>query len=200
MTRKRVRIGSSVPAPSLSAVPNRKQMLKSTQITLTPLRPGDLPAMYEWINNRELVILNGPFRPVGVAEHEAWFNSVQQRPDVVIFAIRLLEDDKLIGSCQLHSINRTHRSAELQIRLGDASQHGKGYGTEAVRLLLEFAFKDLNLRRVYLHVFSTNLAAIRVYEKAGFVKEGVLRKAAYIDGQHKDILLMAILQEEYGGQ
>jgi RimJ/RimL family protein N-acetyltransferase len=173
-------------------------MLKSKQITLTPLRPGDLPEMYDWINNRGLVILNGPYKPVSAAQHEAWFNGIQQRADVAIFAIRLLEDDKLIGSCQLHSINHTHRSAELQIRLGDTSQHGKGYGTEAVLLLLEFAFKDLNLHRVYLHVFSSNLAAIRVYKKTGFVKEGVLREAAYIDGEYKDVAVMAMLQEEYG--
>lgn len=173
-------------------------MLKSERIALTPLRSDDLEAMYDWINNRQLVILNGPYKPVSAAQHEAWFKAIQQRPDVMIFAIRLLEDDKLIGSCQLHSISQTHRSAELQIRLGESAQQGKGYGTEAVRLLLEFAFKDLNLHRVYLHVFSTNLAAIKVYEKTGFVREGVLRQAAFIDGEHKDVLVMAVLQEEYG--
>lgn len=173
-------------------------MLKSKQITLAPLRPDDMPLMYEWINNRELVILNGPFRAVSRAEHEAWFNSIQHRTDAVIFGIRRLADDTLIGSCQLHSISPLHRSAELQIRLGDTTQHGKGFGTEAVQLLLEYAFKELKLHRVYLHVFSTNLPAIRVYEKTGFVREGLLRSAAYIEGGYRDVLLMAILEDEYG--
>ena len=92
-----------------------------------------------------------------------------------------------------------HRSAELQIRLGEAAERGQGYGTEVVRLLLDFAFKDLNLHRVYLHVFSTNTAVIRVYEKVGFVREGLLRKAAHINGAYVDVLVMGILREEYVG-
>ena len=68
---------------------------------------------------------------------------------------------------------------------------------EAVRLLLDFAFRDLNLHRVYLHVFDTNAAAIRIYEKVGFVREGVLRQAAHIDGRYVDVMVMSILREEY---
>ena len=119
--------------------------------------------------------------------------------DSVIFGIRLLESNRLIGSCQLHSINHVHRSAELQIRIGEPFQRGQGYGTEAVRLLLDFAFKDLNLHRVYLHVFSTNAAAILIYKKVGFVHEGLLRKAAHIDGAYVDVVVMGILRDEHVG-
>jgi RimJ/RimL family protein N-acetyltransferase len=174
-------------------------MLKSERIALAPLRPDDVPALLAWINDREQVLFNAPYRPVPEGQHRAWFESIQQRPDVVIFGIRLLETDQLIGSCQLHSIQPVHRHAELQIRLGEAAQRGRGYGTEATRLLLAFAFKDLNLRRVFLHVFSTNLPALRMYTKVGFRQEGVLRKAAYIDGQEVDVVVMAILREEYAG-
>lgn len=172
-------------------------MLKSKHITLTALRAGDLPVMLDWINDREQVLLNGPYRPVGESQHRQWFESIQSRGDVAIFAIRLLDTGELIGTCRLHAISPVHRSAELQIRLGDVSRRGKGYGTEAVSLLVGFAFKDLNLHRVYLHVFSSNAAAIRVYEKARFVREGVLRRAAYIDGEYVDVLVMGILAEEY---
>jgi methionyl-tRNA formyltransferase/ribosomal protein S18 acetylase RimI-like enzyme len=167
-----------------------RQMLKSAHVALTPLTLDDLPVMFEWINNREQVPFNAPYKPVHEDRHRTWFEAIQQRNDLLIFGIRLLETDKPIGLCQLHSINWVHRSAELQIRLGDAVEHGHGYGTEAVRLLLDFAFKDLNLRRVHLHVFSTNTAAIRVYEKVGFVREGVLRKAAYVDGEYLDVVVM----------
>ena len=175
-------------------------MPKPQRVKLTSLRADDLPAMFGWINDRELVLRNGSYRPVGEARHRDWFESVQRREDTVIFGIRLREDDRLIGSCQLHGISPIHRAAELQIRIGDPALHGKGYGTDAVRLLLDFAFRDLNLRRVYLHVFGDNAAAVRTYEKAGFVREGLLRGAAYVDGKYLDVLVMAILREEYDRQ
>lgn len=175
------------------------QVLKSAHVALAPLTLADLPALFEWINNREQVLFNAPYKPVHENQHKEWFEAIQQRNDLVIFGIRLLETDKLIGSCQLHNINFVHRSAEFQIRVGDSTQRGQGYGTEAVRLLLDFAFKDLNLHRVYLHVFSANVAALRVYEKVGFVREGLLRKAAHINGATEDVVVMGILREEYAG-
>lgn len=170
-------------------------MFHSTRICLTPLHDEDAPLMFAWINDRELRRLNGPYRPVHPGEHRAWFDGVQRRSDLVIFGIRLREADRLIGTCQLHDIHSVHRSAELQIRIGDAENRGKGYGTEAARLLLDFAFGDLNLRRVQLHAFVDNTAALRCYEKVGFVREGLLRQAAYVDGRYVDVVTMGLLRE-----
>ena len=96
-------------------------------------------------------------------------------------------DGRLIGSCQLHGIHPVHRSAELQIRIGEAGERGRGHGTEAVTLLVDFAFRDLNLRRVALHVLATNERALKMYERIGFVREGVLREAAHVDGEYVDV-------------
>lgn len=176
----------------------RKVMLRGERVLLAPLVAADLPVMFEWINDREQVLFNAPYTPVSEAQHKAWFDAIQQQKDTAIFGIRLLKGGALIGTCQLHNINSVHRTAELQIRLGEKKERGRGYGTEAVSVLLDFAFKDLNLNRVYLHVFATNEAALRVYEKVGFVREGVLRKAAHIDGDYVDIVVMGILRDEYG--
>lgn len=172
-------------------------MLKSDHIALAPLTAADSPMLFDWINDREQVLFNAPYKPVAEGQHKAWFDSILSREDVVIFGIHRLETNALIGACQLRNIHPVHRSAELQIRIGAVSERGKGYGTEAVRLLLGFAFKDLNLRRVYLHVFSSNLAAIRTYEKVGFRREGLLRQAAHIDGAYVDVVVMGILRDEY---
>jgi RimJ/RimL family protein N-acetyltransferase len=170
--------------------------VRGKHVALTPLSAGDLPVLFRWINDRSEVLWNAPYRPVTEAQHAEWFEAIQRRKDAVIFAIRLLDTQRLIGSCQLHSINDTHRSAELQMRLGESEGRGHGYGSEAIQLLLAFAFKDLNLRRVHAHVLGTNTRALRFYEKAGFLREGTLREAAHIDGRYVDIALLGILRDE----
>ena len=175
-------------------------MRKGQQVELTPLQAADAALMYEWINEREQVLLNSAYRPVHDANHEAWFANITRRPDAAIFGIRLLSDGRLIGTCQLHDIHPVHRSAELQIRIGDVAARGAGRGTEAVQLLLAFAFEDLNLERVFLHVFADNAAALRAYEKAGFVREGVLRQAAYVDGRRLDVVIMSFLRRDRGNR
>jgi RimJ/RimL family protein N-acetyltransferase len=180
----------------VSDVGGPPRTLRAEHVELTAVRDGDRERLFEWINDREEVILNAGYSPVHQRNHTAWFDEVRSRPDVVIFAIRAIADDELIGSCQLLNINRRHSSAELQIRIGARDARGKGYGTEAVRMLLVHAFRDLDLERVQLHVFATNERAIRVYEKAGLRREGVLRSAAFIDGERCDIVVMGILRGE----
>jgi methionyl-tRNA formyltransferase/RimJ/RimL family protein N-acetyltransferase len=175
------------------------QTLKCKRVALIPPGTGKFPDFISLFNNNEQSLFYTPYKPVHESQHKAWFEDIQNRKDMVIFGIRLIKDNKLIGSCQLHSIDQVHRSAELQIRIGDTSERGQGYGIEAVRLLLEFAFNDLNLHRVYLHVFNTNRIALNLYEKAGFKKEGVLREAAHINGEYIDMSVMGILREEYEG-
>ncbi len=171
-------------------------MLKSENVYLASLTQDDSSIMFKWINSREDVLFNAPYKPISDSQHNRWFESITQRNDVVIFGIRLIETDELVGSCQLLNINYIHRHAELQIRLGETARRGKGFGTQAVKLLLDFAFNDLNLQRIYLHVFVTNQRAIRVYEKVGFVQEGVLRKHVHIDGKYVDLAVMGILRSE----
>ena len=159
---------------------------------LVPLREEDAEALFRWITDRELVELSAPFDPPTADQHRRWFDSIRSRDDVEIYGIRLVEDDRLIGSCQLHSIDRQSASAELQIRIGERDAWGRGYGTEAVRLLVEHAFGDLGLRRVELHVFATNHRAIRAYEKVGFEIEDRGARKAFVGGRYLDVLAMAI--------
>jgi RimJ/RimL family protein N-acetyltransferase len=166
-------------------------------VTLGPLLDGDLPVLFRWINEPEQVHWNSAYRPVSETDHQEWFESIRKRSDVAIFAIRSVPENRLIGSCQLRNIDPVHRSAELQIRIGEVDQRGHGHGTEAVRQLVRFGFHDLNLRRIYLHVFAHNTAAIRTYERIGFRQEGVLREAAHIDGRYVDVVAMGILRAEF---
>jgi RimJ/RimL family protein N-acetyltransferase len=167
------------------------------RVTLGAVRAEDLPRLWEWINDREQVIYNAAYKPVSEPEHLAWFEQVSRNPRVKIFALRDAADDVLVGTCQLHSIDCVARAAELQIRIGDVGKRDAGLGTDAVRQLTEFGFRDLNLNRIYLHVFATNARAIHVYEKAGFVREGLLRQAAFLDGAFVDVVVMAMLRGDH---
>ena len=172
-------------------------MLRGKIACLSPFSEADGEVLFSWINERELVMSSAPFRPVHHTCHLEWFNAIQKRSDIVIFGIRRSADDCLVGSCQLHSISPIHRSAELQIRIGRKNAQGSGVGTEVCSLLLHHAFQDLNLSRVYLHVFETNERAISLYTRAGFKVEGTLRNSVFIDGRWINVVIMAILREEY---
>jgi RimJ/RimL family protein N-acetyltransferase len=174
-------------------------MLRGSRVSLESLRPEDAVPMFQWINDRELVVLSSPFKPVERGSHEEWFERIQHQDDVEIFGVRLHEDDRLIGSCQLNRIDRKAGTCQLQIRIGEPAGRDRGLGTEAVRLLLRHAFEDLGLARVTLDVFATNRRAIRVYEKAGFSLVGVRRRDALIEGERVDVVEMAAMRGGFEG-
>lgn len=172
-------------------------VMRSERVRLRPLQKTDAPLLYELITDRELVIHNAPCFPVSELDHEAWIERMMtKRSDLVIFVIEEVASEKAIGTCQLLNINWIHRSAELQIRIGDAANQGKAYDPEAVRLLCQFGFTDLNMHRIYMHVLAANRRAIRAYEKCHFTREGTLKKAAFINGSFTDVILMAKLSTE----
>ena len=164
---------------------------------LRPLSDRDSDLLFNWINDRELVVLNAPFRPIPAAEHASWFTGIGNRDDVKIFAIAEPSAGRTIGYCQLRKIDRNAGDAELQIRIGDRTMHGKGLGTAAVRELLRFAFDDLRLQRIRLQVFQDNVRAYRSYLKCGFKEEGILRAAVQVEGVFKDIVEMSILNRDF---
>jgi RimJ/RimL family protein N-acetyltransferase len=120
-----------------------------------------------------------------------------EKPDMYSFLIRTLDGDCLIGEIGLDGIKYTHGDAFVGIGLGEREFWGKGYGTDAMRVLLRFAFTELNLRRVSLDVFEYNPRAVRSYEKVGFVVEGRMRGMLEREGKRWDLVFMGILREEW---
>lgn len=161
-------------------------------VELRALRDEDSDALFKWINDRATVVFNAPFREVARTDHERWFTNVRQDPSLRIFGIAERATGLLVGSCQLLNISNVHRSADLQIRIGEPGARDRGLGTHAVRALLDIGWFELGLHRIALTVRADNLRAIRSYEKCGFTREGLLREAAHIDGQFVDLLCMAV--------
>lgn len=120
-------------------------------------------------------------------------NRLSGRPDFAIVE----RSGRLIGSVRLWRISPRNRSAMLTVFIGDKTRWGRGYGTDALRVVLRQAFGPMGLHRVELHVFDYNARAIRSYEKAGFVREGARREALSRDGRYHDILVMGVLREEF---
>ena len=102
-----------------------------------------------------------------------------------------------LGQISLHKIDWKNSNAELGIVIGNKEYWGKGYGTEAIKILLQHAFNQMNLYKIYLQVFEFNQRGIRCYEKCGFTKEGKLRKNHFYKAKYYDVILMGILKDEF---
>lgn len=175
------------------------ELLQGKLVKLTVLEKSDVPQFAAWFSDIEFLRLMSPFQayPVSLEEEEAWYENQRKSENEMNFAIRVLEGSRLIGSCGLKNFNYAAAGAELGIGIGDPEARGKGYGTDAVKTLLKFAFLELNLHRVGLQVFSDNARAISSYKKAGFQQEGIIREAIRRDGKYTDIVMMGILRREW---
>ncbi len=121
----------------------------------------------------------------------------EPKNDFYVFGIHTLEDDRLIGFVALDEVLWSHRLAWLAIGIGEPEARGMGYGSEAMRLILRYAFEELNLHRVSLNVFEYNQRAVRVYEKLGFTEEGRMRHHIHRDGRWWDVVFFGILKSEW---
>ncbi len=136
-------------------------------------------------------------RPLSAEEAALRLNPEEVDPNKVEFHFRTLADDRLIGFVALHSIEWNNGAGLLAIGIGEPQYRGKGYGTDALHLILRYAFQELNLFRIGLDVIATNPRAIHTYEKLGFQHEGCMRGAVLRDGRRTDRIFMGILRDEW---
>jgi RimJ/RimL family protein N-acetyltransferase len=169
-------------------------MLLGSRISLGPFVPEDFAAVFCWFNDVAAARLDLAYRPIDMMAHQQWWQGLGKDPSKVVFAMRKTSEPIIIGFVQIIAINSVHRSAEMGIRIGEERNRGQGFGTEALRLALDFCWNHLNLNRVQLTVFKHNLRAVGAYRAAGFRKEGCMRRAAYIGGEWVDLILMAALR------
>lgn len=162
---------------------------------LRPLAPGDLRRLVKWYSDPQVIHFLGRGAAVTLAEQERWFREYERKPDEQVFAIEV--GGKHVGNLGLHRVDRVHRKADLGIVIGEASFWSRGYGTEAIRLALGYAFDVLGLNKVSLEVLAYNARGIRAYEKCGFQREGVHREDIYKDGRFFDVVRMGILAREF---
>jgi RimJ/RimL family protein N-acetyltransferase len=172
-------------------------------VRLTAFEPdADLPVLARWYQDADFMRLFDAEAayPKTRGQLAKYIADQQKSPTAFVFAIRPLDRDDLIGYIELDGIVWAQRVGWVSVGIGEAAQRGQGCGTDAMRLLLQFAFDELNLHRVQLTVFRYNTHAIRLYERLGFQHEGTFREFLQRDGERYDMLLYGLLRREWAAR
>jgi RimJ/RimL family protein N-acetyltransferase len=173
--------------------------LTGRKVKLTALAEHDLNSITMWYQDTSFLRLFDatPAFPKSALSLRTWFDSFSSSSNQFVFAIRTIENDHFIGFVELDGIIWNKRVSGIAIAIGEENNRGKGYGHDALQLILKFAFHELNLRRVQLTVFSYNKPATRLYKKIGFTHEGTYREFLERDGETHDLLLFGMLRHEW---
>ena len=162
---------------------------------LSPIDVNDAPIYTAWLNDSEVnANLTLASSVISLEAEKEFLQKIAAEHN---YAIVDIGTDSLIGNAGLHSVNYLHRNAEIGIFIGDKSCWGKGFGTEALSLLIDYAYKVLNLHNIFLKTYAFNKRAIRCYEKIGFKKIGEIREAHVYGGKAHNIVLMDILPSDF---
>lgn len=160
--------------------------------------PGDIEALYEQKNDWEISAGLGGFSTgYAKADLAQWVESHRVRRDEVLWVIAHEDTDMAVGHVGLYQIDHRVGKAEFAILIGDRRAWGKGLGRAATAFVVRYGFEDLNLRRISLDVLESNVRAQRLYRSVGFQEEGRQRQAQYKNGRYLDVVLMAILRDEW---
>jgi RimJ/RimL family protein N-acetyltransferase len=176
------------------------ELLSGEKVFLAALEPEKVAELFNrWAGDTEYWRLanSDPVIQFSVAGIKTWLEEHLYDKDNFFFIIHTCQDNRPIGEIGLFGIDWIHRNAYLGISIGEREEWGKGYGTDAVRVILRHAFTEINLHRVSLTVFDYNQRAIRAYEKAGFRTEGRQRGYLKREGQRWDLIYMGILRREW---
>jgi RimJ/RimL family protein N-acetyltransferase len=174
-------------------------MLEGQRVRLRSISRDDLPCLWAFNNDLAVELAGGgdPPVPQSLARLQAEFDQEAAKGgrDATKFVIEA--EGKCIGSCGLFNVNATAQTCEFGIGIGDKDHWGRGYGRESIHLLLTYAFRYLNYRKVWLRVHAANERALRAYRACGFVEEGRQRAHVWSNGAYDDLVLMGILREEW---
>ena len=170
--------------------------LVGERIYLSPRSTEDAEIFTEWMNDFETTDYTGRSGSIMSLEGEKKFLEERNNEEAT-FVIVTLEKDKLIGTIGLEDINHINRTATLGIFIGDKEYRSNGYGTEAIRLILDYGFNYMNLNNIKLDVMEFNERAQKCYKKCGFKEYGRRRKSNFTNGKYYDVVQMDILAEEF---
>lgn len=164
--------------------------------------------LYKWMNDPELAYYDdddpepyeGPnWKRMDKVMKRFTESTFENDKDIIHLAIHKIDNNKLIGYTMIAMIDKYHKKCHLGLSIGDKTEWGKGYGTEIVNAMVNFAFENLKMNRVGAEIYSHNQASIKLFKKCGFKHEGTIRQSVLKKGKYSDELIFGILKEEFGG-
>ena len=170
--------------------------LVGDRIYLSPRRVEDAEKFTEWMNDFDITDYIGRSSQLMSVQGEIEYLEKDSNPEAT-FVIVTLNEDKMIGSISLEKMRNIHRTATLGIFIGEKEYWSKGYGSEAIKLLLDYGFNYLNLHSINLTVMSFNERAVKCYKKCGFKEVGRRREDKFVNGAYYDTIIMDILESEF---
>ncbi len=177
----------------------KENIFQGKLVRLRDYHKEDLPIVWKYVNDWEVkkyLALDVPL-PWKFEEEEKWYEELSSRnPSHYSFAIERISDSQYIGGCGINELDWKNSVATVGIFLGKPFL-SQGYGTDAMEVLTNFIFSEMNIHKVMLHVFAFNERAIKSYKKVGFKIEGTLRSQIFRDGKYHDEIIMGILKEEW---
>lgn len=174
------------------------EYLMSKRIFLRPLESFDLENLANWRNKPEIHQQFFNLFPIAMSAQQSWYEDLLKKPNTKLFVIQTKDTNKAIGTIGFFNINWKDQSAELgNVLIGEQEHRGCGFGKEAARIMIHFAFTEMNLNRIYLYMYTSNTIAVNIYNSIGFRSEGVLREAHFHGGVFQDVCMMALLRREY---
>ena len=170
-------------------------MIRGEKVTFRALERDDLRQLRDWRNLPEVRKRTREFRLLSMEHQERWFTQLHDDRNTIMFAV-LDEQGKLIGVVGLTYIDWKNRRSEVSIYIGDEEAWGKGYGFDALKTLMAYGFHTANLHKLYAEIFAFNEPSIRLFEKAGFTRDGAKREDQYVDGKYWDTYVYSVLASE----
>lgn len=164
-------------------------MITGEKVIIKGISKASAAEIYRLVNREDFRALTGTLYPVSEYEHEEWIKRVLCNSEQKLFMVTDKENNQFLGTIGLKNFDQKNRNAELFISLDSPG----GYGADTVKTLVNYCFEHLNLHKIYLKVFDYNKKAICCYEKAGFVREGILTEQHFNGGRYSDIIVMGIV-------
>jgi RimJ/RimL family protein N-acetyltransferase len=172
-----------------------KALLRGKLVRLRALEREDLPLTHEWANDPRLAFIDANHFPVSMAQEESWFDEVMQNKNRNVLIVEFLEDQAPVGFIYFDT-DYVHRSANISINISPDFQ-GRGMGTDALLTAIHHAFAFMGLNRLGATIFLNNDKSLKLFERCGFRREGVLRQSYIWYGAPQDRVIMSILKDEY---